>query len=433
MSPTRNTLADWLAYVEAQHPKSIDMGLERVREVAARMGLGRPARQVITVAGTNGKGSTVAFIDGIARAGGWRVGAYTSPHLLRYNERVRIDGVEASDDALVEAFEAVEAARLERQETPVPLTYFEFGTLAALWLFERSKLDLAILEVGLGGRLDATNLVDPDVAVITTVDLDHQDWLGEDRETIGLEKAGIARAWTPLVLGEDDPPASVLRHAYAIGASAIRAGCDFLFDAPLSDAQERSWTWREVGLELELPLPQLAAPVQLRNAAVAIAALRALDAPFDEDVFAHGVAAARIPARLQRFDAGGAVVLVDVGHNPQAARELAAALRADPVPGRTFAIYAALADKEHAAVVDALAPQVDAWLLAGSTGAGPRGQTADDLAMRVAGTSAAAGARHRDVAEALAAMRARAEADDRILVFGSFHAAAEALRVLNAS
>jgi dihydrofolate synthase/folylpolyglutamate synthase len=470
MPPTRHTLADWLAYIEAQHPKSIDMGLERVREVAVRIGLGRPARHVITVAGTNGKGSTVAFIDSIARAGGWRAGAYTSPHLLRYNERVRIDGVEASDEALVEAFEVVEAARLspsptgrgvgvrgrssgarsntsdsagsspvlqpspplDQQQKPLPLTYFEFGTLAALWLFERSELDLAILEVGLGGRLDATNLVDPDVAVITTVDLDHQDWLGEDRETIGLEKAGIARAWTPLVLGEDDPPASVLRHAYAIGASAIRAGCDFMFDTP-ADAQARSWTWREVGFELELPLPQLAAPVQLRNAAVAITALRALDAPFDEEAFARGVAAARIPARLQRFDVDGAVVLVDVGHNPQAARELAAALRAAPAPGRTFAIYSALADKEHAAVVNALAPQVDAWLLAGSTEAGPRGQTADDLATRVAGTVAAVGVRHRDIAEALTAARARAEAGDRILVFGSFHAAAEALRVLNAS
>src|SRR5688572_8428365 len=200
------TLPDWLDYIERQHPKSIDMGLQRVREVAQRLGLKRPARKVITIGGTNGKGSTVAFIEAIARAAGWRVGAYTSPHLLRYNERVRIDGVDADDAALVAGFEAIEAARGE-----VPLTYFEYGTLAALWLFERARLDLALLEVGLGGRLDATNLVDADVAVITTVDLDHQDWLGNDRESIGAEKAGIVRAWKPLVLGEDDPPASVLR------------------------------------------------------------------------------------------------------------------------------------------------------------------------------------------------------------------------------
>ncbi|KAB8196153.1 bifunctional folylpolyglutamate synthase/dihydrofolate synthase, partial [Lysobacter maris] len=229
------------------------MGLDRVREVAARMRLGRPARQVITVAGTNGKGSTVAFVEAIARAAGWRVGAYTSPHLLAYNERVRIDGADADDAALVAALEAVEAARGE-----VTLTYFEHGTLAALRLFEQADLDLAILEVGLGGRLDATNIVDPDVAVITTVDIDHQDWLGEDRESIGREKAGIARGWKPLVLGEDDPPSSVLRHAYAIGASALRIGCDFFFEpAPAADGR---WRWREVGVELALPQPALAGP-----------------------------------------------------------------------------------------------------------------------------------------------------------------------------
>ena len=172
----------WLAYIESRHPRSIDLGLERVREVATRMALGRPAAQVVTVAGTNGKGSTVAFVEAIARAGGWKVGAYTSPHLLRYNERVRIDGEEASDQSLVAAFAAVEASRGD-----TPLTYFEYGTLAALWLFGRSALDLAVLEVGLGGRLDAVNIVDADVAVVTTVDIDHTDWLGSDREAIGRE------------------------------------------------------------------------------------------------------------------------------------------------------------------------------------------------------------------------------------------------------
>ncbi|HWU71156.1 MAG TPA: Mur ligase family protein, partial [Pseudoxanthomonas sp.] len=242
-------LADWLDYIERQHPRSIEMGLDRVREVAQRLGLKQPAKRTITVGGTNGKGSTVAFIEAIARAGGWKVGAYTSPHLLRYNERVRIDGEEVGDAALIEAFEAVEAARGD-----VPLTYFEFGTLAALWLFQRSVLDLAVLEVGLGGRLDAVNIVDADVAVITTVDIDHVDWLGPDRESIGAEKAGIARAWKPLVLGEIDPPSSVLRRAYAIGASAIRAGSDY-FHEPIDAAH---WRWREVGFEMELPNPRLA-------------------------------------------------------------------------------------------------------------------------------------------------------------------------------
>jgi dihydrofolate synthase/folylpolyglutamate synthase len=420
------TLVDWLAYIEAQHPKSIDMGLERVREVAVRMGLGKPARHVITVGGTNGKGSTVAFIEAIARAQGWKVGAYTSPHLLRYNERVRIGGHDADDAALVGAFEAVDAAR-----AGTSLTYFEFGTLAALWLFGRSELDLAILEVGLGGRLDAVNIVDPDVAVITAVDLDHQDWLGNDRETIGLEKAGIARAWKPLVLGEDDPPASVLRRAYAIGASAIRGGSDFLVDPP--DYGARTWRWREVGFEIDLPLPRLAAPVQLRNAATAIAALRALDAEFDDAALIRGVAQAQLPGRLQRFERDGVAVLVDVGHNPQAAAALADALRAAPAGGRTLAVYGALADKDHAGVVAALAPQVDAWLLAGTGAAGARGLEASALAQRLARTAAAGAGEYAGVFKALKAALAQAAAGDRILVFGSFHAATEALQVLNAA
>ena len=228
------SLAGWLDHIGQQHPNAIELGLERVREVADRLGLHKPAKHVITVGGTNGKGSTVAFIESIARAAGLKVGSYTSPHLLRYNERVRIDGEEVSDTSLVAAFEAVEAARGE-----TTLTYFEFGTLAALWLFQQSALDLVVLEVGLGGRLDAVNVVDPDVAVITTVDIDHTDWLGEDREAIGQEKAGIARPWKPLVLGEIDSPSSVLRHAYAIGANAIRLGSDF-FHEPV-DPRRALW------------------------------------------------------------------------------------------------------------------------------------------------------------------------------------------------
>src|SRR5690606_6120303 len=365
------TLPDWLAWIERQHPRSIAMGLDRVRDVAARMELSRPARQVITVGGTNGKGSTVAFIEAIARAAGWKVGAYTSPHLLAYNERVRIGGHDADDASLVAAFEAVETARTGARDGDgsgdVPLTYFEYGTLAALWLFEGSALDLAILEIGLGGRLDAVNVVDPDVAVITTVDLDHQDWLGDDRERIGFEKAGIARPWKPLVLGESDPPSSVLGHAYAIGASAWRIDNDFFFERVDADR----WRWCEVGCELDLPLPALAAPVQLRNAATAIAALRALDATIPGAAWAEGVAAARLPGRLQRFMHGGVEIVVDVGHNPQAARELAAWLDAAPVAGRDLAVYGALGDKDMAGVVDALGERIDAWFLAGLESAGP--------------------------------------------------------------
>nr|WP_255699145.1 bifunctional tetrahydrofolate synthase/dihydrofolate synthase [Luteimonas sp. Y-2-2-4F] len=416
-------MPEWLAELERRHPAGIALGLERVGAVHARLGIGAPARRAIVVGGTNGKGSTVAFLEAIARAQGWRVGAYTSPHLLRYNERVRLDGREAGDDALVEAFEAVEAARGD-----VALTYFETGTLAALWLFARAGLDLAVLEVGLGGRLDAVNLVDADVAAITTIDLDHQDWLGGDREAIGREKAGIARAWRPLVIGDEDPPSSLLGHAYRIGAPAIRYGSDF-FAEPL-DAQR--WRWRELGCELELPRPRLAGAVQLRNAAVAIAALRALPEDVASEAIVAGIAAARLPGRLQRLDAGGVEVLVDVGHNPQAARALAAALAERPAAGRTVALYAALADKDAAGVAAALQDAVDDWRLAGLADAGPRSRDADALAAALAGTAAAGAPRHASVAEGLEAALRAARPGDRVLVFGSFHTAAAALAALGA-
>ncbi|PBJ82668.1 bifunctional tetrahydrofolate synthase/dihydrofolate synthase [Lysobacteraceae bacterium NML93-0399] len=410
------TLADWLARLEARHPTEIELGLDRVGAVYARLDCGRPAAHVITIAGTNGKGSTVAFVEAIVRAAGWRVGAYTSPHLLAYNERVRIDGENVTDAALVEAFEAVEAARGD-----TPLTYFETGTLAALWLFARADLDLVVLEVGLGGRLDAVNIVEPDVSVITTVGLDHQDWLGDDIETIGLEKAGIARAWKPLVLGDTDPPASVLQHAYRIGAVAIRGGSDFLYAPTGND----TWTWREVGFEIELPMPSLVAPVQLRNAAVAVAAVRALDRELPFEAFAAGIAGATVAARLQRFERAGVEIAVDVAHNPQAAQALGEWLQAAPVEGRTCAVYAALADKDVAGVVETLAPWIACWHLAGLSG--PRAQDAAALRARFPAAVDAQAVLHDDVATALDTALAQAAPGDRILVFGSFHTAAAAL------
>nr|WP_115576613.1 bifunctional tetrahydrofolate synthase/dihydrofolate synthase [Xanthomonas campestris] len=417
---TPNTLSEWLAYIEQQHPQNIAMGLERVREVAARLQIAAPATHVIVVGGTNGKGSTVAFIEAIGRAAGWKVGAYTSPHLLRYNERVRIEGVEASDAQLVAAFAAVEAARGD-----TALTYFEFGTLAALWLLQQSALELAVLEIGLGGRLDAVNIIDADVAVITTVDIDHTDWLGEDREAIGAEKAGIIRGWKPVVLGEIDPPSSVLRRAYQLGANAIRAGSDY-FHEPI-DAQH--WRWRDVAQTLELPMPALQAPVQLANAAAAIAALQALPVEVPATAWAQGVAAAQLPGRLQRIARDGVELMLDVGHNPQAARALAQALGTATPAGTTVALYAALADKDVQGVVEALAGCVDQWALAGLEGA--RGQSAEALRARLQGTAAAQAACHGDVADALRAVLAGARPGDRVLVFGSFHTVADALQALH--
>ena len=416
------TLSDWLTYIEQQHPATIEMGLERVRTVAQAMGLGRPAQHVIVVGGTNGKGSTVAFIEAIGRAAGWKVGAYTSPHLLRYNERVRIGGVDADDASLVAAFNAVEDAR-----GATTLTYFEYGTLAALHLFAQQALDLAVLEVGLGGRLDAVNIVDADVAVITTVDIDHRDWLGDDREAIGTEKAGIIRGWKPVILGEIDPPSSVLARAYLLGANAIRGGSDYFAD--VIDAQR--WRWRDVGFSIELPQPALRGPIQRANAATAIAALRALDRPLARTAIVEGIASARIAGRLQSFAQGPVEVLVDVGHNPQAARELAAALKASPIAGQTRVVFAALQDKDVAGVADALAGQVDHWHLAGLDGA--RAQSAQALQARLAGTAAEGGALHASVANALHQALQQAGAGDRVLVFGSFHTAAQALEILSPS
>jgi len=418
-----DSLADWLQRLEHLKPERIELGLERVASVHARMRLPKPAHQVITIAGTNGKGSTAAFIEAIARAAGWRVGVYASPHLVRYNERVRIDGREADDAVLVAAFKAVRAARGD-----TALTYFETGTLAALWAFAQQPLDLAVLEVGLGGRLDAVNVIDPDVAVITTVDFDHQDWLGDDLERIGYEKAGIARANVPLIVGDDDPPSSVLRHAYVIGAPAIRAGSDFLF-APDGDG----WHWREPGYGLSLPLPALSAPVQMRNAAIAIAAIRALKRKLTKAHYAQGIATAIVPGRLQRFDCNGIEVRADIGHNPQAAAALAAWLRTRRGGGCVHAIYAALGDKDAVGVVNALQDDIRHWYLVGSLAAGGRGQSARQLATRLAGTLAAKAGCHPDVASALTAALAVASPGDLVLVFGSVYAAAEAARVLSVS
>jgi dihydrofolate synthase/folylpolyglutamate synthase len=418
-------LEEWLDHQQRTHPKEIALGLERVAAVAARLGVQRPARNVVTVGGTNGKGSTVAFIEAIARAAGHRVGAFTSPHLLRYNERIRIDGADASDAALVGAFERIEAARGD-----VPLTYFEFGTLAALLLFSEANLDLALLEVGLGGRLDAVNLVDADVAVVTTVALDHMEYLGNDRESIGLEKAGIFRPGRPAVIGEIDPPDSLVRHAERIGAVPIRAGRNYKF----ADRLGGKWQWSDDGARFDLTKPKLAAPAQTANAAAAIAALRALGArlPVTADHIAVGVAVASAPARLQRLP-GPVEILIDVAHNTQAAQQLAQwMLRNRPI-GATQAVFSALSDKDIPNIVGALLGSVDQWRLAGLPHVAGRGLEVEVLARQVAGLlSRTLSTKHETVTDALAAARAQAHPGDRILVFGSFHTAAEALKALRA-
>jgi dihydrofolate synthase / folylpolyglutamate synthase len=421
---TRN-LAEWLPYQGRVNVRSIELGLDRVREVWQRMGAPAPARRVITVGGTNGKGSTVALLEAMLTAAGLRVGAFTSPHLVDYNERIRIDGANVDDTALIASFERIEAARGAPSDDAIPLTYFEFGTLAALDLFARAGLDVAVLEVGLGGRLDAVNIIDADVVIITTVDMDHMDWLGLDRNSIGREKAGIARAGRPAIVGELDPPAGLLDALAACGARVERAGLDFHIERHAD-----GWRWQHRdGIAMELPDPALAAPVQFANAAAAIAGLHALwadDLSFaSKDVFAAvstGLHEVRVAARLQSLG-GDPALIVDVGHNPQAARALAEWLDIQPA-ARVHAVYGALADKDVTGVIRALGARIDHWHLAGLDHATPRGLAATALAEILQQTlPRATFDAHVDVATALAAARAMAQPGERILAFGSFFVA----------
>ncbi|MGA7802466.1 MAG: bifunctional tetrahydrofolate synthase/dihydrofolate synthase, partial [Gammaproteobacteria bacterium] len=369
-----STLNEWLRWQEGLHPKSIELGLGRVAAVAGPLDLMSARHGVVTVAGTNGKGSAVAMIEAMLRSAGYRVGAYTSPHLVRYNERVRVDGIEASDLSLCEAFAAVDAARKD-----VSLSYFEFGTLAAMDIFRRAEVDIAVLEVGLGGRLDAVNLWDADAALVTGVDIDHVEWLGSDREAIGREKAGVFRSGQPAVCAERCPPASLRDYAERIGARWLGVGEQFDFSKT-----DRGWTWWNADIRWEhLPLPALAGDYQLGNAAGAVAAVCALGErfPVSRGAVETGLGTAWLPARLQILP-GEVERILDVAHNPHAARALARALGQRACGGRTLAVLGMLADKDVEGVVGEMAASVDGWYLGGLEG--PRGLSARALQDRTA-------------------------------------------------
>lgn len=417
-----STLADWLAWQETLHPAKIDLGLERVRAVLRRMGLEYPSYALITVGGTNGKGSCVAMLEAILNSAGYRVGSYTSPHLLRYNERVRVDCAMAGDAALCEAFARVDEARRD-----ITLTYFEFGTLAALDIFARAGLDIAILEVGMGGRLDAVNVLDADVAVVTTVDIDHSAWLGADREQIGGEKAGIFRAGRPAVYGDASPPSSVVAHAHRLDAPLYCFGRDFGYER-----EAAAWSWRGMGRRRHaLPLPRLRGPYQLKNAATVVTALELLKSrlPVGQQAIRLGLSSVDLPGRLQLLDDRG-LRICDVAHNPQAAAALAEGLRTLPCAGATHAVVAMLADKDMAGVVRAMAETVNVWHVAGL--ACERGATALQLAHHV--RKLAEGSAIHEYAAISAALAGAADAAgsaDRIVVFGSFYTVAAALQAEN--
>ena len=404
-------LAAWLSYLENLHSKAIDMGLERVSQVAARLDVLKPAPFVFTVAGTNGKGTTCRTLEAMLMAAGYKVGVYSSPHLVRYTERVRVQNTELAESAHTASFAEIEAARGD-----ISLTYFEYGTLSALWLFKQAQLDVVILEVGLGGRLDATNIVDPDVAVITSIALDHTDWLGPDRESIGREKAGIFRPGKPAIVGEPDMPHTIADVAQEKGALLQRRDVDWRYSVT-----ESGWRFEDAAGGLDnLPLPKVPQP----NAATALAALRASGLAVSEQAMRDGIQHAILPGRFQIVSESPRLIL-DVAHNPHAAAYLAGRLKSLPKTGRVLAVIGMLHDKDIGGTLACMESVVDSWYCAPLEG--PRGATAEQLMAHLG-----AGQRFDSVAQAWRAAMADARPEDTVLVCGSFHTVAHVMDVMDA-
>ncbi|WP_417514885.1 bifunctional tetrahydrofolate synthase/dihydrofolate synthase [Marinobacter sp.] len=421
------TVDQWLSWLELIHPTEIDLGLDRVLLVLRRLFRKKPAARVITVAGTNGKGSTVASLEALLQAAGRRTGAYTSPHLQAYNERIRINGQDIDDATLISAFEKVEAAR-----GSVTLTYFEFGTLAAFVALDEAGLQDWILEVGLGGRLDAVNVIDADLAIITSIDIDHVAFLGDNREVIGFEKAGILRPGIPAVVADVDPPRSVLQQAVAQKVALVRAGKDYSIEETREDSGEITTTLHVEGDTLILPTGPLPVP----SVAAAVIALRILEPQLEKDAIETAMAGVKAPGRFERLERYPDLY-VDVGHNPHAANWLCKRLQAlKGEEQKVYAVYAALGDKDVEGVARAMAPVVDAWYLAGL--GVPRGLTAAALRARLESVplfGSVDGENSRvttsdSVVAAIAAVKADAGEKDIIIVFGSFFTVAEARTLL---
>jgi dihydrofolate synthase/folylpolyglutamate synthase len=414
-----DTLADWLTYLESLHPETIALGLERVEQVKQRLNL-QPDFPIITVGGTNGKGSVCAMLESMLHAAGYRIGCYTSPHLLDYNERVRIGKKQASDAELCASFAQIEHARGD-----IPLTYFEFGTLAAMQCFIEHKVEVAILEVGLGGRLDAVNVFDNDCAVVTSVDIDHTDYLGDTREQIAFEKAGIFRGGKVAICADADVPQAVTDHAAKIGAELWRIGLEFGFTP-----HQGQWDYRSaVGTRNSLPYPALRGAYQINNASAALAVLDALMdiLPVSMAAVRRGLVEVSLSGRFQVLP-GKSTLILDVAHNPHAARSLAQNLASLPPCPCTFAVFAMLKDKDIAGVVRALKDSVNVWLVAGINV--PRGATSAEVA-RVLAAEEVSGTvlEFSSIENALLHACNEASENDRIAAFGSFYMVAEVMRV----
>ncbi|MGD8566475.1 MAG: bifunctional tetrahydrofolate synthase/dihydrofolate synthase [Gammaproteobacteria bacterium] len=412
------TLEQWLRWQESLHPREIDLGLDRVREVFQRLQLGEPPFKIISVAGTNGKGSCVAMLDAIYRAAGYNVGAYTSPHIKRYNERVVVNGQPVSDNALCDMFERVDQSRQD-----VSLTYFEFGTLAAIGLFYQAQVDVVILEVGLGGRLDAVNIMDADVALISSIGLDHEAWLGNSREAVALEKAGIARAHHPVVCGDPDPPARLMDHLASLQAPLFLINRDFHFQPHTGRWDWQSGNHRRSGL----PMPALPGDIQILNAASVLMTvdLLAEQLPVSDAGIHSGLQSVTLPGRLQLIP-GEVTLFVDVAHNPQSAQALALALTRQPCQGKTRAVFAVLKDKDVTGILRTMAGVVDAWYIAQLDV--ERAMAVGDILEQLRRLDATVPAACYDSVEL--AKNAATEAcvpGDRVVVFGSFYVVSEVL------
>jgi len=423
-----HTLDEWLRWQESLHSSEIDMGLGRVREVASRMGLLKPSARVITVAGTNGKGSCVTSLQSLLNASGYRVASYTSPHLLRYNERIRLDGEPVDDTCICAAFERIDQARQDPLEGDISLTYFEFGTLAAISVAAVEVVDYLVLEVGLGGRLDAVNILDADVAVVTSIALDHEAWLGADLAVIGREKAGVFRAGRPAICASADVPSSVRAWAEEIGAPYISAEEGLGWESV-----GETWSWSGLDQQgrplsvADLPLPALPLPS-------VVAALQAFACLGESITVKHRavLAALSLSGRIQCIEREGVSIILDVGHNPAASTYLAERLAADKTEGNTYLVMAIMADKDMGAVVAPLLPLVQGVFLAEL----PGNARAASVAQMQAALAVCRTTNRFDVAEfcsvndSLTAALSAADSGDRVVVTGSFFTVAEALSYL---
>lgn len=404
------TLNEWLAWQSTLHTHSIDLGLERIRIVAKRLAILQLPFPIITVAGTNGKGSTVAFTHAILQAQGYRTGVYSSPHIFRYNERIAIAGLAAEDETICHAFQCIEAVRGD-----VNLTPFEFETLAAILCFIEQQVDIAILEVGLGGRLDAVNLWDTDLALITTIAIDHIAWLGDNREAIGQEKAGIMRQGRPVVCGEPHPPASIAQSARKYGAHLAQYTQDYYYQI---DADNSCWHWYSDHINYtDLPLPALQGDYQIQNAALVIAGLAHLGLNIHKNSISQGLLQVQLTGRLQKLQ-NKPEILLDVAHNPQAAQQLALYLQKNKIKGKTRAIFSILCDKDVAAVVLNMQKDIDEWHLIALDD--PRAIPVEELKLQLQQLGIKNLYSYDNFKHVLSCVKSNSSDHDRVVIFGSF-------------